>query len=813
MGVRWSKFRDWVSKPFIKAKESIGEISTRAVTYVKTGETPSPYQVGKQQAEKQFEKARVSEPTTPIYRGRGGGVSGGVSGGGSPTGKIDTGKIDTQFISGGISAFDTGTPTSQKTISQQLAEQKPVGVSGVMTAYDPYNKTYYKQPWMKSAKQSFMNIGGDVKTFFTGRARDKYIGYEKWFSPFAMSGEQKRERVAYTFIPSGSINPKTSPFKKVTYGDIQFGIEQKRLITSSPIIREYQKEMKSHEVELQSQINKEGLKVSEAEKLWKEKRDVLQPTYEKQVSKIYKGYPDVSGLYKQSGSLVPTIITFGIETTSMFHPATAVGMAAHKGKYPQEVIIKSTEKGIPLYPHEKYGYVPATYLMGGLLGAVKMPFKVGEEITSLRLSEGLKAPRVTMSREIYTKGKETFYISRTLQKTPYFEATTKMQYPIFKTKTGFNIGVGSGKTTTRLLPFMEQMGTKGGITSTKSFSLQGSGSPALIKGIKGTLGDITLAKPIKGFKGIGHIVIGDKLKRIRFGGWSENFDKVVLGRGGQISKLRYYPKTGKITGLFKPKDYMIMKKGLGLDLTPKRSEGFKGWTSFQGGGKKSSSAYLQSLYQTKQISQSFGGAVHEVTAKFTSPTIKQFSKTYPLITKYPTKKLISIYAKPELKMDKKQFLTPVIKTSLSPILKPTTRIKSGVIAGLSLGTATIPKTKIKLGSALLQQPKLKTKQIQFFKSMFAPTTITPSTIAPTLTGGWGIPLVIPTLPKLFGAKGKKKKKGKKPTRKTKYVPTIAAQTYGLTASTIPESYYIGAGGLGGRPKIVKKKKTKRRKKR
>jgi len=69
---------------------------------------------------------------------------------------------------------------------------------------------------------------------------------------------------------------------------------------------------------------------------------------------------------------------------------------------------------------------------------------------------------------------------------------------------------------------------------------------------------------------------------------------------------------------------------------------------------------------------------------------------------------------------------------------------------------------------------------------------------------------LPKMPE--GRKYKKKKKGKKPARKTIYVPTLTAQEYEITSIKIPKSYKLGAGGLGGRPKIVKKQKKKVKKK-
>jgi len=77
------------------------------------------------------------------------------------------------------------------------------------------------------------------------------------------------------------------------------------------------------------------------------------------------------------------------------------------------------------------------------------------------------------------------------------------------------------------------------------------------------------------------------------------------------------------------------------------------------------------------------------------------------------------------------------------------------------------------------------------------------------------PIIPPPIVSLIEMPGKrrkpKKKKGIKPIRKTRYVPTVAARTYEITAPKIPKAYVVGAGGLGGRPIIKTKKKVKKKK--
>lgn len=173
--------------------------------------------------------------------------------------------------------------------------------------------------------------------------------------------------------------------------------------------------------------------------------------------------------------------------------------------------------------------------------------------------------------------------------------------------------------------------------------------------------------------------------------------------------------------------------------------------------------------------------------------------------------------KPQVKIDKEKSLQfENLSYKLSSELKTKAKAKTKLRGVTS--TSTILKPTIREGTkyapalAYKQFTGLKTKQKQKLK-MFTPTqsSFAPSISRPFGGGyGFGVPIIPPLFPK--GAPTKKPKKGKRATRKTEYVPTITARTYGFTASTIPTSYIRGMGGLGGRPVIIKKKKKRKSKK-
>jgi len=763
----WYDPRTWGKKEEVKVEVTEPEVHGIMITDTTAGESVKTETVG-------------GEVVKRTYRGGGGGGRGRAV-----ISAVEKAQEESAIMeptpTPELPTAKTLTPTPELPTAKTLTPTP----HAVMSAYHPEDfKQYLKlSPW-EATKHSLGQIGTTIgATFplgalFGGKVEQKEdVGYEHWFDIFGHVGKRKEEKVAYYEPKFGTSVLGESG--EVTYGDIQLKAEEKRLLETTPIIVKHGEEMKEYGVGLQEEIYTGGITVPEAEKLYEEKLELIQPEYEKEMLGVYEKYPDVSGLYEQTGAVVPKVATWGFETATMFSPLTSFMMAAHKSRLTGEHGVgygKIVTEGVS--EHEASLFAGA-----GAIGVIRMPFKIGKEITALRWEEGLKAKSLTMPREIYTRGKETFYMTRTFKQTPYFKASTKMQYPIFTTESGYQIGAGTGKTTVRFLPFMEQIGTEGWVSAAKSFSLGGGKiTPSLIKGFTE-----------KGFRGKAFVVGEGKtgIERIDFAGWTKDFDKAIVGRGGGITKARYYPTTGKLTGLFEPKDYMIMKKGLGLDLTSK--EGFKGWTSFGGGGTKSSSAYLQSLYQTKQIPVTFGGAVQGATVKFAAPSIKQAPKVYPLLVGgVGGLKTASVYDT-SLVQKQRGFISPLVFGGQE--FKQKLAGGSAVSPALLSPQAIIPKQ--------FTVPVYKQAQVQEFKQpqKFAPFVSTPSIkpLAPFVPST--IPFV-PAIPLWFPPRGMGKAMGGRmiqPEQILGYTPSFAGFTWGIKAPKIPVPRFGKFTGLEIRP--------------
>ena len=248
--------------------------------------------------------------------------------------------------------------------------------------------------------------------------------------------------------------------------------------------------------------------------------------------------------------------------------------------------------------------------------------------------------------------------------------------------------------------------------------------------------------------------------------------------------------------------------GYKIDMT-KPSVDSKSWIKmFRGAGKVDAKGSFQKLYgvtttpviDTKavsQVSKMVSGAGASLLPATKLPVTKQVLGK-GLIQETKLKPITKTYFPPITTTITKtktrgKYFTPT-RTTLAPVLAPIEKTK----LGLGFAQPQVLKEK--------QRYKLKTKQL--FKQTFRfpkPTITIPSGF------GFGEPFSFPLLPRLRGARGKRKKKGVRPTRKTKYVPTIAAMTYKFTAPKIPRGYIYGAGGIIRRPQIVRRKKKRRKK--
>lgn len=244
-------------------------------------------------------------------------------------------------------------------------------------------------------------------------------------------------------------------------------------------------------------------------------------------------------------------------------------------------------------------------------------------------------------------------------------------------------------------------------------------------------------------------------------------------------------------------------KGYGVRLKPSepsvkffKTTGVKGI----GGAKGKPSSVLQ---QSKTITKT---TTKLITAQTTS--LKSISKT--LIASKATQKIL-----PLVSIEKTVQRPRVTALTTSALTIPSASLfiksKEKVVPVTKVTAITTPAFAQVPAQVPVQRP------IEIELPIEEPILVTPTPITPTpsfiprpshdfpFSGGIFIPPLLP-----FGLTGwRGKKKLKRTRRKTKYTPTITAQSFKFTAPKIPTSYRIGAGALGGRPLISKPKiKTK-----
>jgi len=286
------------------------------------------------------------------------------------------------------------------------------------------------------------------------------------------------------------------------------------------------------------------------------------------------------------------------------------------------------------------------------------------------------------------------------------------------------------------------------------------------------------------------------------------FEKIGKGWGVPSKPLTYKALFG-----FEP---TLKGYGVGFDIS--KPPPSKSWIKmFRGGlGKVSrTKLYAPSTITkppvTKLLKPSVDiSGISQVTRTTIKPPISSVWAGTGMYERYkPSEEIYKVDTKT------KPYLGVMSSGRLGAITISPTRTKSFLGLG-SLGIQKpIWKTKAKLYQPLVQpqvtkfKQKLKTKQI--FKSPFITPTITTPTMADYGWGGGILPPII--LPRFKeGRRYKTKRKARKPTRKTIYMPTIKAKYFKQTAFKIPKAYKIGAAGpLGGRPIIKTKKKRKKKK--
>lgn len=622
----------------------------------------------------------------------------------------------------------------------------------------------------------------DVKTFFGGRTHD-YMGVRGWFEPFEHVGIRKIEEPSGKLLTEAPIGwtqiieaPTTGRgfgfiggMREATYRDIQGEIELKRNIELPKIEKEVLLKLEKENKKLRDSFIKGKISQEKLEIKQKRLLEEIQKEFSKEAEKLYKKYPDVPGLYEQTGIAVPRTAERIVETGALFHPLSATIFGAMKMREPKETIIDIDKPLAPEYRVEKYGYEPALYFGSALVGGMGRAFQTGKEITPIRLEELKDVPFSITGREIVKKEGKTLLKVSASKTTGYASAEVEILIPIKTLEKGkFAVGTGKGVSKVRVVDFMMQGVVKKPeeaiIKKTITFVTAGKGV-AKEAFIRTPTGNIKI-EDIDLFITAGEGWVTPKAEPttfFTFGGITRRTEEGYKVVAGELKKARLYPEEMRFTGLFP-----IETRGEILKLTEK--EGVK---VFFGAGKKSPKQFLKSLYGEEQVVSPFVEKVLKIT---TEKAIKEITpkviKTYPTIVGgvgvesiYTGKQYLvplgteeavtiaGVTTKPRI-IDKeplsvisitglveRQKHKPITKLITKDIFKTAVAERGIVSVAPVVSLEIVPKERI----GFVVPTKLLTKQLQLQKQitgfgLVTPVpTITPR-ITPTITG---IPIAIP----------------------------------------------------------------------
>ena len=738
-------------------------------------------------------------PLSQISSGRGVRTSGG--GGGTSRGGVSTASPQAGDIP--ITTPPTSAPIVPTPTAKTLQPATSQALQPSVHTYDPNVKvTPYGQTYTQAIVGGFGAMGRNIKQFFTGRTH-------KWtpvLAGFEYAGTLKRDLP--TITPHfGTMIEGQGAFQ--TYGELQKEIDVERGIEIIKVRGSAEQQMQDIQKEFQSKIDIGTLTLEEAESQYAFKVAPIQEQFSLDVGKIYEeGRSDVSGLYERTGVGVQKFAPMVLDITGYTVAGTVagpLGVAGYGTFRGAQLAAKGRDKDI--YRYDEGALYPGTFKLSpeskaagmhfgmAAFGAISAPSKIGAEITALRISEGMKAKAISMPRIISREGDDVFRVmTRTGRRTPTFEADTKTTFDIFRTgdKT-FQIGTGTGKTTTRVLDFMKQMqGEYPWRTATKSFTIMGRGGEAMLinapEGVRAFTGKVLVAGADEGFTGV------------RFGGVSRPIGgKDWLGVGGEVKAVRLYSEAGRRTALVSPKDFVFGKDISFVDVGSGKTWG---WT---GGGKKSSKQFFEQLYKPATVLDISGQATataQKVSSgvSFQPPQLSFIPSTTGVVG---TKLISEQTGVTETKLISEQRGAMIQIPSLLSAQIPSQKDKQGFF--ISSGGRSIMEQIGRQRQEFITTPitlqKLGTKQIQrqrLLRPQFIPT-ITPSGfgISPPPPIPFKIP-IIPWLPsgRLGMARGGRMLPAKQIFR---YTPSYAGFTWGIKAPQIPKAPFGKFTGLEIRP--------------
>ena len=787
-----------------------------------------------------YTKTTVTSPT-PKKRGGGSGGGGGISVTPTPSKVTPTTKQIFPTVEPIVK-----TPTIQKSTLTPISKAEQAKKAAQIS--------YYERPTISAAtpskrktivqatKETAGLIGRDVKTFFTGRPGEEYIGISKWTEPFAFVGpiesEAKGERIVSTKF--GTIAPGEDPYLRVKKIDIERDIQRTAEISGRR--QTYEKGITDYGKELQSQINQNLISVGEATELIKPRVKEADVSFRKDVESAYKRYPDIITpemelrrveTVKKGVELIPDIAVIG---TSIAIPGIAPELTA--GYFGGKALYYGTkkptiseafgeigrelkfEKGkfeiaeTPLTEEYKGYRKQAQISLGIALGGVAAKqVSLGKEITALRMKEGISSKTLSLRREIYQKDGETFFSQIARQKTPFFKSQVIQKYPVFEKGEGeFIMGVAKGKAKYQVLDFWKQIqGAKQPyIRGTVDFIAGGEGvtGATIMRGAE--------LPSIQTSFGTGYVSTEKELVTFGFGGISKDYGTIVKSFGGRATSLKVYTEpiikigdAGKVVGFDTSITRAVAKvpiKEFGLTFKLPTGAGVGegiGGIGFQGGTAKSSQQFLQSLYSP---SAGFGPSVSKIVQQSISlPSQKGIVSFAPSIAATSAFAGMGQYERtggglmPSISEQKLYgFTMPSVMKDLIKVTKVKPKAAGAYFPSFRGELIQVPTTEniFKYGYVPSQMPKLKQETKQLLRAKIPP-------FAPTFPFKFGVPFtpgfsfVPPVFPfPRFGLLDYEKKGRAKPKKfRGRYAPTISAIGLGITTPKIPKLYKKGFGAL------------------
>jgi len=485
-----------------------------------------------------------------------------------------------------------------------------------------------------------------------------------------------------------------------------------------------------------------------------------------------------------------------------------------------------------------------------------MPFKVGREITQLRIDEGLKAKTFTTTRTLDKGG-----ISITQSRTPSFESFQKIQFGTQMGKGGETFVTGTGKGTVRYLDFTKQMQNQyAWVSSTKGFSFGGQVVKGNFLGI--TKGGITSTQ--EGLSSTilrkGYLVRGDTFSKITPRGTiSKPVSDLTLTRTGELGAVRV-TDTGFV-GRFNLKDFGVVKPsftgvkadgsfggfggtgtgGLGgggsggvsgggftiTRITPSTGLGGRlppvntninlgGSTAGVGGKVPSFQGLQQGMFVQPTTTQNFGGLFAGATQTQTLTLARTTTPIFaiPSISTRQTQ----VFAQPQQTFQRPEAGLELGSLGLlsSTVADTSKRSRggSGFMSGGFIPPISPQERLITPIPIFAQRPELRPQQ------RLMPTGLTGlgggSLIGGTNFFGKGFPFAIPKLP--FGADSSGGLGKIKASRTYRYTPSfgaLALKGQAFKVGALSTKKFTGLEFRGSTPKTTKTKKTtksKRRKK-